>query len=111
MNEAEEITPEFVAAGQAYLRLVETCCRQSQQASAAFSRVYDLAPASFRREMHDKAVEMGLLPDAVDKDGNALYRLEDMAARLGISEKEALDMAGEAGIVPLRHQGEVFPLH
>jgi len=115
MSESETITPEFIAAGEEYLRLSHAGGSQTPEAHAAFMRLYDLAPASFRREMHEKAVETGLLPavpDAVDRDGNALYRLDKIAARAGISEEEALQMARQAGIVPVAAcDAAVHPLH
>ena len=49
------------------------------------------APAWFVREMHDMARDMGLMPEpfGCDDTGQKFYRLDDMAAKLGIPPAEA----------------------
>jgi len=115
MHASEDITPQFIAAGREYLHLSETLGRHAPGTCAAFSRMYDLAPASFRKEMHDKAVELGLIPpmpQAVDVNGQALYRLEDIAQRFVASpSKKPLQAAREMGVALLEGDADVQPLH
>jgi len=114
MHETKDVTAQFIAAGREYLHLSETLGQRAPGTCAAFSRMYDLAPASFRKEMHDKAVELGLIPpmpQAVDANGQALYRLEDIAQRFGITEEEALEVAREMGVALLEGGADVQPLH
>jgi len=51
------------------------------------------------------------LPDACTKDGQALYRLQDIAQRFGITEEEALEAALEMGVALLEGDADVQPLH
>jgi uncharacterized protein (DUF1800 family) len=102
-NTTEQVTPEFLAAGRLYSRLSEAGLAQTPEAADAFQRMYDAAPESFRQEMHDMAVEMGLMPSVPDgytDDGEPVYALEGLANRLGIDHEEAKRAAEELGIKP-----------
>lgn len=57
----------------------------------ALEVVMDLAPREIREAMHAKATELGLIPPAAGflEDGTQVYRLEDIAKRMGLSEEDA----------------------
>jgi len=73
----EPVPPEFIAAGQEYLRLKEVYGERSTQATVAFNRLIAVSPPSFLAELMQKAVAMGIfpaMPDAHDENGKPLYR-------------------------------------
>jgi len=99
----DRITPAFLAAGRHYSALSKAGLAQTPEGAEAFQRMYDLAPESFRQEMHDMAVQMGLMPakpDGYTDDGEPVYELEGIAKRLGISMEEARRAAEEMGAQP-----------
>ncbi|WCU28261.1 hypothetical protein KKY61_04335 [Pseudomonas aeruginosa] len=61
-NTTEQVTPEFLAAGRLYTSMCKSGLSHTPEAATAFQRMYDAAPESFRQEMHDMAVQMGLMP-------------------------------------------------
>ncbi|MBV5309313.1 hypothetical protein [Chromatium okenii] len=88
----EDISDEFRIAGDLYSALVARGLGQTPEALQAFARMIDAAPQSFLDMMHNKVVEMGLIPDKPDgytSDGEPVYRLDAVATRLGISQAEA----------------------
>lgn len=94
---------EFLAAGKECTRLHKAGLSHTPEGAEAFRRMYDAAPEFFRREMHDMAVQMGLMPkvpDGYTDDGQPVYELEGIAKRLGLSEEEAKRAAQELGIQP-----------
>ncbi|MCK3852122.1 MULTISPECIES: hypothetical protein [unclassified Pseudomonas] len=102
-NAKEQVTPEFLSAGRLYSQLHAAGLEKSPEAAEAFQRMYDAAPESFRQEMHDMAVHMGLmpsLPDGYTDDGEPVYSLEGLANRLGVSAEEAQRAVKELGIEP-----------
>lgn len=102
-NSTEQVTPEFLAAGRLYSQLRDAGLEKSPEAAEALQRMYDAAPESFRQEMHDMAVQMGLMPSVPDgytDDGEPVYSLEGLANRLGLSPEEAQRAAEELGIKP-----------
>lgn len=99
----DQLSPEFLAAGKECSRLHKAGLSHTPEGAQAFRRMYDAAPESFRKEMQDMAVQMGLMPkvpDGYTDDGKPVYRLEGLAKRLGISEEEARRAARELGIQP-----------
>ncbi|MDP3424964.1 MAG: hypothetical protein Q8S32_14555 [Burkholderiaceae bacterium] len=72
-------------------RLAQTLGDTHPKAQAALMRVFDLAPPELHAQMTAKARELGLIPDAGGylADGTPVYRLEDVAKQLGLSESEA----------------------
>jgi hypothetical protein len=102
-NATEQVTPEFLAAGRLYSRLSEAGLAQTPEAADAFQRMYDAAPESFRQEMHDMAIQMGLIPavpDGYTDDGEPVYTLDGLADRLGIDPAEAKRAVDELGLNP-----------
>lgn len=85
------LTPEFRAAINAQLRLVETLGIDHPESMRAMVRAIELAPEELKNEMADMAREMGLMPEADGylDDGSPMFRLEDIAARLGVPIAEA----------------------
>lgn len=64
------------------------------------------APESFLNELHDMAVQMGLMPatpDGYTDDGQPVYNIKGIAARLDTSEAELQMVADEIGIVPVNN--------
>ncbi|MFZ4536801.1 hypothetical protein [Propionivibrio sp.] len=82
--------PEFLAAMEALRDLTESggsadeCARQ-------WSIIVAYAPPWFMAAMGDKAREFGLMPEAVGylADGTAMFRLEDVAEKMGMEPDEA----------------------
>jgi hypothetical protein len=88
----DELSAAFINAGNEYSALVEQGLGDSPEALRAFAQMLDAAPQSFLDMMHNKVVEMGLIPDQPDgytADGEPLYRLDSMATRLGMSKEDA----------------------
>ena len=84
-------SPQFMETLHLYDRLAQTHGDQHPQAQAALMRLFDLAPPELQAQMAAKARELGLIPDAGGylADGTPVYRLEDVAKQLGLSESEA----------------------
>ena len=102
-KKSDRITPAFLTAGRHYSALSKAGKAQTPEGAEAFQRMYNLAPESFRQEMHDMAVQMGLMPpkpDGYTEDGQPIYSLEGIAKRLGISVEEAKQAAQGMGIQP-----------
>jgi hypothetical protein len=85
------LTPESRAAMNAHLRLVDTLGMDHPDTMRAMMLSMELAPAHIRDEISTMAHEMGLIPDADGylEDGSPVFRLEDIAMRLGVSPAEA----------------------
>ena len=85
------LTPEFRAAINVQLRLVEALGIDHPESMRAMVLAIELAPEELKNKMADVAREMGLMPEANGylDDGSPIFRLEDIAARLGMSIAEA----------------------
>lgn len=85
------LSPQFMAALHLHDSLSQTHGDQHPQAQAALMRVLDLAPPELQAQMVAKARELALIPDAGGylADGTPVYRLEDVAKQLGLTEAEA----------------------
>lgn len=85
------LTPEFMAASDLFLRLADTLGMDHPDTERAMLLVMALAPQELKNQMTEKLREMGLLPEAFGylEDGTPLYRLEDVAERLGLSPENA----------------------
>jgi hypothetical protein len=83
--------PEFMAAVSNHLRLVETLGMDHQDTLRAQMLSLERAPPHIRNEISAMAHEMGLMPEADGylEDGSPMFRLEDIAERLGVSPTEA----------------------
>jgi len=82
---------------------------QSIQACRAFAKVMANAPSALRLEFDNHLKEIGLVPaqaEAYSKDGEPLYRLEDIAQRAGLSEAEARQSVNEF----VDEMGDLFPV-
>jgi hypothetical protein len=84
-------SPQFMDALHLYDRLAQTHGDNHPQAQAALMRVFDLAPPELQTQMAAKARELALIPDAGGylADGTPVYRMEDVAKQLGLTEAEA----------------------
>lgn len=84
-------TPEFKAALARYTHLEKTLGGDHDISRAAFIVLFSLAPDEYVEEAHKIAVDMDLLPDAHGylADGSPMYRLDDIAAKHGITIEEA----------------------
>lgn len=85
---------EFLAAVEDHAKAVELLGPEHPATDLAFEKVMALLPPDLQEAMHEKAIEMGLLPPASGylEDGTAVYRLEDMAISLGVSIEEAREV-------------------
>lgn len=86
-----EPTTECIAAFHEYQHLVETLGDRHPATTMAMMVLMELVPDELKTMMHDKAKEMGILPepDGYLEDGTACYRLEDVASNLGMTIEEA----------------------
>jgi hypothetical protein len=81
------INPVFLHLMGQYKALCAAGQQHTEEASELFSQAYEYAPDDFKKMMHDKAVEFGLMPDQPDgdsDDGEPLYFMEKQCERLGI---------------------------
>lgn len=90
-RQLKEATPEFMAAMSACLRLVESLGMDHPDTTRAMQRAMALSPPSLNAFMADKARELDLIPEAdgYTDDGQPVYSLEAIAAKLGMSMDEA----------------------
>lgn len=84
-------SPEFKAALKRYSHLSKTLGDDHDITRNAFTVLFSLAPHEYVEEAHKIAVEMDLMPEAGGYlvDGSPMYRLEDIAAKHGITIEEA----------------------
>ncbi|MBK9312626.1 MAG: hypothetical protein IPN12_18305 [Rhodocyclaceae bacterium] len=87
-------TPEFMEAIKRHRRLVDTLGMDHPDTMRAMMLAMELAPKELIDEFGDMAREMGLMPEAdgylmTVHDGSPMFRLEDIAERLGVSPAEA----------------------
>ncbi len=82
---------ECIAALERFDYLAETLGRDHAESRQALELVMALAPIELQAMMHAKALELGLTPPASGylADATPVYRLKDVAARLGLSEADA----------------------
>lgn len=90
-RQLKEATPEFMAAMSACLRLVESLGMEHPDTTRAMQRAMALAGPSMNTFMADTAKELGLIPEAdgYTDEGQPLYSLEAIAAKLDMSMEEA----------------------
>lgn len=86
-----QATPEFMAAMSTCLRLVETLGMDHLDTTRAMQRALSLAGPSMHGFIADKARELDLIPEAhgYTDDGQPVYSLETIAAKLDIDMDEA----------------------
>jgi len=93
-----DASPEFIAAMHLAGHLKDTLGIEHSETGRALAHAMELAPESFKQNVHDMAVETGLMPatpDGYTDDGQPVYTLEGFAARMGISIEEAQEAAAE----------------
>lgn len=90
--------PEFMAEVDRLEALSAAGLEDSKEYSLALARMFELAPPEVRDASNAKLDELGLRPDPIGytADGEPVYALSDMAARLGLTEEEALAILAEA---------------
>jgi hypothetical protein len=84
-------SPEFKAALKRYSHLSETLGAEHDITKDAFTVLFSLAPDEYIDEAHKIAIEMDLLPEASGYlvDGSPMYKLDDIAAKHGVTIEEA----------------------
>ena len=85
------INPVWLHLMSQYKALCDAGQSNTEAASDLFSEAYGYAPDSFKQMMHDKAIELGLMPEQPDgysDDGEPLYFMEKQCERLGIDPAE-----------------------
>jgi hypothetical protein len=87
----QESTPEHRKAVQELLHLVETLGIDHPSTTRALQLSMSLAPPSMKAFMAETAKEMGLLPyaDGYTEDGQPVFSLQAIAAKLDVSMDEA----------------------
>ena len=92
-----EASPEFLEAVSMCFLLQETLGIDHPEADRALSVAMRLAPQSLHDEMHQKARDMGLVPEpsGYTEDGQPAYSLECIAAKMGVPMAEAEDRMRE----------------
>ncbi len=85
------LTPEFMEAIKRHQRLVDTFGMDHPDTKRAMMLAMELAPKELIDKFGDMAREMGLIPEVGGylDDGSPMYRLEDIAERLGVSPADA----------------------
>lgn len=89
-------SPEFIEATHLAGHLKDTLGIEHPETRKALAQAMEIAPEDLKQRMHDMAVEMGLMPptpDGYTDDGHAVYSLDGIAARLGISIEDAEEAA------------------
>jgi AraC-like DNA-binding protein len=86
-----KMKPEFTEALDRHQHLVNTLGMDHPITKQVFQIVMEHAPDEFLDLAHDVAKEMDLIPAATGylEDGTAMYRLDDIAEKLGMSIDEA----------------------
>lgn len=93
-----DASPEFIEAMHLAGHLKDTLGIEHPETCRALTQAMELAPQSFKRNVHDMAVEMGLMPatpDGYAGDGQPVYTLEGVAARMGITVEQAQKAVAE----------------
>ena len=90
-QQLKESTPEFLAAMAECLRLEETLGINHPDTTRAMRCAMLMAPPSLHAFMSEQAHQLGLMPEAegYTDDGQPVYSLESIAAKLDISIDEA----------------------
>ena len=85
------MTPQFRLAMQKHLHLVETLGEDHPDTMTAMMLAMEYAPQALKDEIHAEALKLDLIPqaDGYLENGEPVYRLEDVAAKLGVSHDEA----------------------
>lgn len=83
--------PEFYKAFDHYKNMVKQYGDDHPITEQAFILTMHYTPEHIKKEMHQKAQELNLLPpvSGYTDDGQAMYRLDDVAKHAGISLEEA----------------------
>lgn len=91
----KQSTPEYRAAVAEVMRLVDLHGHDHPDTTDAICSAMHLAPETMKKWMSDKVEEMDLLPGAAgyDDDDEPVYRLGDIAQKLGISDAQAIAAA------------------
>ncbi len=86
-----EYAPELLAAIDRRRKLADTLGDDHPDTMQALILVMDLVPPHIHAMMGEKARELDLIPEAHGNldDGSPIYRLDDIAGRLGVSPAEA----------------------
>jgi len=98
---------EFIEAMHLADHIKDTLGIEHPETRKALAQAMEIAPEGLKRRMHDMAVEMGLMPptpDGYTDDGHAVYSLDGIAARLGISIEDA-EEAADAMLADRAEQG------
>ena len=101
-QQLKESSPEFLAVMSECLRLVETLGINHPDTTRAMRSAMLMAPPSLHAFMSEQAHELGLMPEAegYTDDGEPVYSLESIAAKLDISideAREAMEAMFEGG--------------
>jgi len=100
--------PKLVEAYEELNRLPENQRFGNPVAMQWICQMMEYAPDDLKKIMHEKAQEMGLLPEAmyVSEDGKPLYSAEQIAKQLGVPLKQV-----EADIQRMTASGENTFVH
>lgn len=99
------LPPAFSQAMQEYVAISKRLGDDHIEAKKSLTKALSLAPDWFADEMHTKAKEMGLIPEATGylDNGDPVYSLESIAKAHGISVEEAEQHMNEM----LKHRTEL----
>lgn len=86
-----EHNPAFLKAITTHRLLVESLGLEHPETQKAMMLVMELTPPWMLDQFGDMAKEMNLMPEASGylEDGTPMFRLEDIAEKLGLSQEEA----------------------
>jgi hypothetical protein len=87
----EHVDPEFLKAFDHYKAMVKQYGDDHPITEQALLLTMHYTPEHIKKEMHQKAKELNLLPcpSGYTDDGEPMYQLEDIANHFGISFEEA----------------------
>lgn len=111
----KSLHPKFLEAGEALQKLTQ---EHGEDAASMpehqhlYSQLMKFAPEEFHQAAKAKARELGLIPPTrtVDKSGNPIYSIEQIAEHLGTSVEEVQGMAERMELEDGFYQGPVFPV-
>jgi hypothetical protein len=88
-----EYAPEFLAAIDKRRELADALGEEHPDTMRAMMLAMELAPPHIHAMMGEKARELDLMPEADGylDDGSPMYRLDDIAERLGVPLEEAAE--------------------
>ena len=94
-----DMNPTFIDCMTRYGELHEAGQGDTEEARALLATAFDCAPPEFLEAASREAMALGLMPEQPDgylPDGSPVYRVDRMAERLGVTEREIEEAAAQS---------------